>query len=227
MLVTKFDYKSISKKSTEHGRHYLLPDGSSVASVTTILDKTKSAEKVAALHNWRRRVGKDKAAEITTEAAGVGTRMHSYLEDYIKLGAPREAGTNPYSLKAHQMANVVIDNTKGKLTEFWGSEISVYYPGIYAGTTDCIGVWEGEPAIIDFKQTNRPKKTDWVEDYFIQLCAYSEAHNEMFNTDIKRGVILMCSRDLEYQQWVVEGEEFVAWKKQWWNRVEKYYESLL
>jgi ATP-dependent exoDNAse (exonuclease V) beta subunit len=225
MLITKYDYTPLSRKEINGKRHYLLPDGSKVASVTTILDKTKTEEKKAILHNWRKRMGSTKATEITTEAAGVGTRMHSYLEGYIKTGVLREAGTNPYSLQSRKMAQTIIDNAFPNISEAWGIETNLFYPEIYAGTTDLVGTWRGEPAIIDFKQTNRPKKTEWIDDYFIQLTAYSAAHDKMFDTDIKCGVILMCSRANEFQHWVIRGQEFTDWQHKWWNRVEEYYSN--
>ena len=107
--------------------------------------------------------------------------------------------------------------------EFWGVEVPLYFPKIYAGTTDCVGTYKGNPAIIDFKQTNKPKKTEWIQDYFLQLAAYSEAHNEVHGSEIKTGVILMCSADFKFQMWVLEGEEFENNVKTWWNRVEQYY----
>jgi genome maintenance exonuclease 1 len=101
---------------------------------------------------------------------------------------------------------------------------------LYAGTTDCVGVWNGKPAIIDFKQTNKPKKREWIGDYFLQLTAYAQAHNEMHGTDINTGVILMCakpdSKDAtpQYQEFVLEADEFDHWSEQWMKRVELYYQ---
>lgn len=134
------------------------------------------------------------------------------------------------------MAEQVIQEGLNRVTEFWGTEVPLYFPQIYAGTTDCVGLHEGQPAILDFKQTNRPKRTEWIEDYFLQLAAYAEAHNEVHGTKIQRGVILMCAKpevddqsrviaDPQYQEWIVEGAEFEKWRQQWWARVEQYYQS--
>ena len=224
MLIKKYDYTPISRKSVDGKRLYNLPDGSKVPSVTTILDKTKSKEKQEALANWRKRVGTAKAQEITTEAANRGTRMHKWLEDYVEndrnMGAP---GTNPYSQQSYKMAEVIVEKGLTHVDEVWGIEVPLYFPGLYAGTTDACGVYKGQPAIIDFKQTNKPKKTEWVDDYFIQLCAYAEAHNEVHGTDIKTGVILMCSKDYEFQTWTVQGNEWNIWRDRWFDRVEQYY----
>jgi genome maintenance exonuclease 1 len=124
------------------------------------------------------------------------------------------------------MANIIINQALNKhVTEFWGVEVPVYYSGLYAGTTDCVGVWQGKPAILDFKQTNKPKKREWIDDYFIQLAAYSMAHNNTHGTDIKTGVILMCSANNEYQEFVIAEDEFEHWAGEWLKRVEMYYLS--
>ena len=134
-------------------------------------------------------------------------------------------GSNPYSLQSHGMAKIIISEGLSNVSEFWGVEVPVYYSGLYAGTTDCLGLWKGKPAILDFKQTNKPKKREWIDDYFIQLAAYALAHNDTHGTDIKTGVILMCSADNIYQEFVIEETEFEHWTQEWLKRVELYYFS--
>jgi penicillin-binding protein-related factor A (putative recombinase) len=121
------------------------------------------------------------------------------------------------------MANIIVEQGLDKMEECWGTEVPLYFPQVYAGTTDCLGVYNGKAAIIDFKQTNKPKKTEWIGDYFMQLCAYAAAHNEVHGTDIQQGVILMCSKDFQYQTWTIEGEDFEEYSRQWWTRVGEYY----
>jgi genome maintenance exonuclease 1 len=226
MLINKFNYTTINRETVDGKRHYCLPDGTKVPSVTTILDRTKPEEKRQALANWKRRVGEAQAQAITTEAAGRGTRMHKWLETYVKDGSLGIPGTNPYSQQSHSMANVIIFEGLGKnVSEYWGVEVPVYYSGLYAGTTDCIGVWKGKPAILDFKQTNKPKKREWIDDYFIQLAAYALAHNNTHGTDIKQGVILMCSAENQYQEFEITEQEFEHWSNEWIKRVELYYLS--
>lgn len=226
MLIQKYNYTPISRESVDGKRHYCLPDGSKVPSVTTILDATKSEESKLALANWRKRMGPQRAQEITTEAASRGTRMHKWLETYVKEGDMGLPGSNPYSKQSHGMANVIVFEGLGKnVNEYWGVEVPLYYSGLYAGTTDCIGLWKQKPAILDFKQTNKPKKREYIEDYFLQLAAYALAHNHMHNTDIKTGVILMCSANNEYQEFVIEGDEFEHYTHRWLERVERYHLS--
>lgn len=222
-LITKvYDYKEIKRKSIDGKRKYLTPDGGAVASVTTILDNTKDKTH---LIEWRKRVGEKKAQEITTEAAGVGTRMHKYLEDYVDYGTWAEPGSNPYAKQAHSMATQIKDKALSDVDEIWGSEVALYVPQMYAGTTDLVGKYKGNPCIMDFKQTNKPKKLEWVEDYFLQLTAYAIAHNEVYGTNIREGHIFMCSRACEYQQFDLWPHEFDEWEQEWWNRVYTYYEK--
>jgi len=223
MITELYQYPTLTRKEKEGVRHYCLPSGDLVPSVTTILGATKAEESKQALNNWRNRVGHKNAAEITTEAAGRGTRMHAYLEHWVKTNELKTPGSNPYAQQSNKMASVIISKGLQHATEFWGTEASLYFPGIYAGTTDLVGCWKGQPAILDFKQTNKPKKTEWIEDYFYQLAAYAAAHNEVYGTNIRTGVILMCSKEYEYQEWVIEGNEFDSWTDRWWRKLEAYY----
>lgn len=229
MLIQKYNYTPISRESIEGKRLYTLPDGSKVPSVTTILDKTKPKEKREALDNWRKSVGEKKAQEITTEAAGRGTRMHKFLEDYVRNDRQMpDPGTNPYSKQAYNMAKAVVDNGLVHVNEMWGIEVPLYVSGLYAGTTDACGVYKSKPAILDYKQTNKPKKTEWVDDYFLQLVFYGTAHNHMFNTTIKQGVILMAvapkpNEDVQYQTWTLEGNNWDHYEHLMWDRIEEYY----
>jgi len=222
-IITRFDYQTLSRKTIEGKRLYLTPAGDHLPSVTTILSETKSEEDKQVLQNWRNRVGHSKAQAITTEAAGRGTRLHKWLENYIKEGVLGEPGSNPYSVQSHKMAQAIIENGLVNCDEFWGTEVSLFFPKIYAGTTDLSGMHAGSDAILDHKQTNRPKKLEWVQDYLIQLAAYATAHNEVYNTKIRKGVVLMCSANFEYQEFIIEGNEFDRYTDLWWKRVEDYY----
>jgi len=222
LITEKYQYERLKRVEVDGKRRYAAPGGAPVASVTTILSNTKDQSHLIA---WRKRVGEQKAQEITTEAAGVGTRMHKYLEDYIEFGEWPSAGSNPYAKQAHMMATKIKVHAMDDVNEIWGSEVPLYVPNIYAGTTDLVGVYKGNPCIMDFKQTNKPKKLEWVEDYFLQLTAYAIAHNEVHGTDIREGHIFMCSRAGEYQQFDLWPDEFDEWEQEWWKRVYQYYEQ--
>jgi len=222
LIKPKYTYEKLKRVEVDGKRRYAAPGGPPVASVTTILSGTKD---MTHLHEWRRRVGEKKAQEITTEAAGVGTRMHHYLETYVETGDWPTPGSNPYAQQAHMMATVIKERAMDDVDEIWGSEVPLYVPGIYAGTTDLVGQYKGQPCIMDFKQTNKPKKLEWVEDYFLQLTAYALAHNEIHGTDIREGHVFMCSRAGEYQQFDIWPDEFAEWEQEWWNRCRQYYEK--
>jgi len=222
MITQKFNYTPLDR-TTVNGVRYYLAGGERLPSVTTILDATKSEESRQALQNWRNRVGAQKAQEITTEAAGRGTRMHKWLENYIKTGSTGDPGSNPYSIQSHQMAHNIIQQGLSRCDEFWGTEVGLHFPKIYAGTTDLVGVHEGAEAIMDHKQTNKPKKREWIDDYFVQLLMYATAHNEVHGTSIRKGVIFMCSAANEYQEFILEGAEWAEYEKRMWARLEQYY----
>jgi len=226
-IPNKYNYVPMSRVEIDSKRRYATPDGEKLPSVTTILDATKSEESKKALMEWRKRVGAQKAQEITTEAAGRGTRMHKWLEDYIKTGVLNEPGSNPYSIQSHKMAQSIISHGLNKCNEYWGTEVPFYFPKIYAGTTDLVGIHDGDESIMDHKQTNKPKKREWIEDYFVQLAAYANAHNEVHGTKIRKGVIFMCSADNLYQEFILEGNEFDKYTDIWFKRVEKYYMQFL
>jgi ATP-dependent exoDNAse (exonuclease V) beta subunit len=191
MLTEKYNYPALSRQEHNGARHYVVPTGHKLPSVTTILSQTATPEQVAALQNWRRAMGPQRAQQITTEAANRGTRMHKYLEDYVLTGQLREPGTNPYSRQSQAMARSIVDQGLGDVNEFWATEVPLYHSELYAGTTDCVGVWRGQPAVLDFKQSNKVKTRERVHDYFLQLAAYMLAHDYMHQTRMSAGVILM------------------------------------
>ncbi len=237
MLVQKYKYHNLSKKTENGKRLYQTPGGEKLPSVTTILDATKSEESKQALQNWRNRVGHKQAQAITTEAAGRGTRMHTYLEKYIQNQQLSEPGSNPYAKQSHTMAQVIIQNGLVNVSEIWGIETPLYFPKIYAGTADSIGVHKNQESIIDYKQSNKEKKREWIEDYFLQLAAYGTAHNELYGTNIRKGVIFMCVKPRvdeqfniidapKYLEFVIEGTEYDKYVDLWWKRLELFYSSL-
>lgn len=220
--VEKIQYrpcKQINDPVTKK-RVYLTPDGESLPSVTTILSATKD---MTHLNEWKKRIGEEKARQITTEASGVGTAMHSNLERFL-VGMQRQPGNNPVHVQANKMADEIINKGLVDVNEFWAIEQSLYFPGLYSGTTDLVAVYKGNPSICDYKQTNKPKKEEWVEDYKIQLIAYIMAHNEVYGTDIREGHVFMCSRACEYQQFDLWPQDFNKYQDLWLAKVEEYYQ---
>ena len=219
----KFNYPSSTRALVQGKRHYSL-DGSNLPSVTTILSATKSEEDKAALAAWKERVGKVEAERIKKESSTRGSNLHKFIEDYLRGKLNQDLiEDNNHSKK---MAEEIIDNgLKNKLTEVWGAEATVYMPGAkgFAGTADCIGVYERRETILDFKQSNKPKKKEYIEDYFLQIGAYSLAHNTVYNSNITQGVILRCTVDRLFQDFKIEGDELLDYQNKFLERVEKFY----
>ena len=217
----RFYYPTSTRKIIDGKRHYLVGN-EKLPSVTSILKACESKDKSDSLQRWRDRVGEAEAKKITETAASRGTLMHSILEGYM-LDKPI-VDLTPEGRHATKMAQIIADQgLNGKIDELWCSEGTLFYPDMYAGATDGAGIYEGKEAIIDFKQSNKPKRKEWIEDYYIQLAAYAIAHNQIYGTNIQFGIILMCTKDFLYQEFRVEGEEFKHYANKWWTRVGQYY----
>lgn len=213
-------YHSIRRIDQTGQRLYETLDGSRVPSVTTILSKTKD---MTVLNEWRKRVGDEEANRISKESAGLGTLVHTHVENWIE-GKDRPAGNNDVRILAKEMSDLIIEKgMKDHVTELWAVEQGLYYPGLYAGTADLIGIYNGKPAIMDHKTTKKMKKREWIEDYFIQCCAYALAHNEVYGTDIKQAAIFMAGRDGSYNTFTIEGTEFDHYAELWTQKVGDYY----
>ena len=222
MLTEKYQYPKLRRIQTPEGRKYTNDQGDPVPSVTTILGDTGDK---TALIAWRKRVGEQEANRISKESAGLGTKVHNALEKHI-LGETVEFGNNMVSVMAKDMSEAMINEGFTNIDELWGVEVGLIAEGLYAGTSDAIGIYEGEDAIIDFKTAKKMKKREWIDDYFMQGCAYALAHNEMFDTDIKKVAILMVDRDSNFKDFVIEGKEFEEYCDKWSDRLADYYSKI-
>ena len=220
MLVSKYDYPALRRVQTKKGRQYVGEDEKPVPSVTTILGDTGDK---TALIAWRKRVGEAEATRISNESAGLGTKVHNALEKFILQEDYEIKGNNHISVMAKNMVNEMIEKGLVKVNELYGVEVGLIAEGLYAGTADGIGMYEGDEAIIDFKTAKKMKKREWIDDYFMQGCAYALAHNEMFETDIKKVAILMVDRESNFKDFVIEGEEFEKYCDKWSDRLADYY----
>jgi len=171
------------------------------------------------IKQWKARVGEEEATRIVTEAGGLGQSMHKNLENYI-VGLPMKG-----NVMSQVLANLIIKKGLHKVSEIWGSEVMLYSSGLYAGTTDLVGVHDGIPSIMDYKNSLKDKKKEWIDDYFMQLSAYALSHNEMYGTDIQRGVVMIATRDANYQEFIIEGKEFTQYQTMWADKVYAYYEK--
>lgn len=221
MLKNKFEYPALRRETQSNGkRQYVGDDSIPVPSVTTVLSET--GDKTALL-NWRKRVGDAEANRVSKEAAGLGTKVHNAIEKYILQEEWDTFGNNHVSVLAKTMTTEMIENGLTKVDELWGVEVGLIAAGLYAGTSDAIGIYEGQEAIIDFKTAKKIKKREWIEDYFMQGCAYALAHNEMMGTEISKVVILMVDREGKFAEFSIEGEEFEEYCEKWSNRLADYY----
>ena len=221
----KFIYPTSSRSLIDGKRHYDINGGEQqkLPSVTTIIGATQSEEKKASLAAWKARLGAQAADRVRDVAALRGTAMHTYLDAYVQGTGHKDLTS--VGQEAEPMAKKIISEGLCDLNEIWGSEVTLYYPELYAGATDVVGLYNGRESIIDFKQTNKPKRREWIDDYFVQLGAYAMAHNYVYRTKIQTGVILMCSKDHFFQKFEVSDQEFVKYQHQFLKRVDQYYSS--
>ena len=221
-FVERYVYPKTTRAKLEGLRHYTV-DGEErpLPSVTTVLGQTQSKEKQKSLDRWRQRVGLREAQKVTRDAAIRGTAMHKYLEDLMR--GERSLDLTPLGVEATRMAEIIVERGLNDCSEIYGIEAVLYYPGLYAGSVDLVAKYRDKVSIIDFKQTNKPKQREWIGDYFLQMAAYGMAHDAVYGTSIEQGVIMMCSKDGFYQQFVIEGEEFREAKHNFLRRVDEFY----
>ena len=220
----KYIYPPVKTNNSSGVRTYSV-NGVNLPSVTTILQATQTEEKRQSLERWKQRVGDQAAENIKNTAANRGSIMHHILESYLL--DQRHADLSDLGQQAGVMAQTIYDEClRGCMDEIWGTEITLYYPGLYAGACDLAGVYEGKQAILDFKQSNTRKKREWITDYFLQLAAYATAHNQIYGTAINSGVVLMCTKDNVFQKFTVSGTEFQKYMWDWLRRVDQYYAEL-
>ena len=215
-----YKYPKSKRELLKGDRHYDVND-EKLPSVTTILQATQDAEKAESLKRWTQKVGEAAAKRVLEQATKRGTAMHSYLETYIQGG--KVLDLRDIGREASSMAETIIDRGFKDIEEIWGSEVTLFYPNLYAGATDLCGIYQGRESIIDFKQSNKPKKAEWITDYKLQMVAYAMAHNCVYGTDIEQGVILMCTPDNFFQKFTINGREFRELKWEWLRRVDNYY----
>ena len=218
-----YEYPKSMRSLINDERHYEVGT-EKLPSVTTILAATQSDEKRESLAKWKAKVGDIQADSIKNTAASRGTAMHTYLEHHINGGGLLDLSSE--GREAESMAKTIIEKGLGDLQEIWGSEVTLYYPGLFAGATDLCGIYQGRDSIVDFKQTNKPKREEWIQDYKLQLAAYATAHDYVYKTSIEQGVILMVTPDNFFQRFIINGSQFREYKWMWLEKVDQYYTQL-
>jgi genome maintenance exonuclease 1 len=216
-----YEYPKSMRSLVKDERHYEI-GSSKLPSVTTILAATQSSEKRESLQKWKDRVGMFEAERIKNTAATRGTLMHSHLEYHLNGQGLLDLSDS--GREARDMAQKIIDEGLKDLETIWGNEVVLYYPELYAGQTDVVGIYQGRDSIIDFKNSNKPKRDDWIEDYYLQGALYAAAHDCIYGTEIEQTVILICTPDLFFQRFIVNGDRFRHYKSEALKRVDKYYQ---
>ena len=217
MITNIYTYPELKRQESDDGRFYLDSKNNPVPSVTTVLNKTSN--KKDSIQQWRNRVGEEEANRIIKQSTDIGTMVHEALELYLNEQEWRNFSDNQDGILAERMTEKFIESGLNSITEVWGLEVGLILDGLYAGTADCVGKINGVPSLIDFKTARKMKKREWIEDYFLQCCAYANAHNVMFNTDINQIVILMIDRDLIFKEFIVKPTEFNILTKLWKKRL--------
>jgi hypothetical protein len=216
----KYTYVQASS-TTAHGARTYDVHGIRLPSVTTILAKTKDQ---SYLTNWKRKVGYEEAERIKNYSSKRGTAMHKFIEKYIQKSGYEDL--TPIGVEAKPMAQKIIEIGLTPVSEYYGAEVTVHYPGLYAGSTDLVCLHNDMETIVDFKQANRPKKEEWIEDYFLQIAAYAMAHDEVHRSTIRQGIIMICTPDLYYQEFKIQNADLKRWKHKWLARLDEYHEIM-
>jgi genome maintenance exonuclease 1 len=216
-MINKFEYPKLERVDTDIGRHYLDSDNKPVPSVTTVLSGTSKSKD--GLIQWRNRVGDEEADRIIKQSTDIGTAVHEAIEKFLNKQDWDDFDNTSDQILAKSISNKFINDALNGITEIWGLEVGLILDNLYAGTADCVGLYKDIPTLIDFKTAKKIKKRDWIEDYFLQGCAYANAHNVMFGTDIQQIVILMVDRNLIFQEYIVRPTEFSYLTRKWKNRL--------
>ena len=214
----KYNYVRVSRSETHGSRTYDV-DGTKLPSVTTILAQTKDQ---SYLDRWKAKVGHEEAERIKNLSSKRGTSMHKFIEKHI-TGAGYDDLTE-VGVQAKPMAQKIIEIGLTPVDHYFGSEVMLHYPGLYAGATDLVCEHNGKETVVDFKQANKPKREEWIEDYYLQIAAYCMAHDYVYRSNIQQGIIMVCTPDLYYQEFKFSGADLRDWKHKFLKRLDQYYE---
>ena len=204
--------------TTDHGSRTYDFEGKKLPSVTTVLSRTKDQ---SYLDQWKAKVGYEEAERIKNLSSKRGTSMHKFIENHISSTGYDDL--TEIGIQAKPMAHKIIDVGLTPITEYYGSEVTLHYPGLYAGSTDLVCLYNGKETIVDFKQANKPKREEWIEDYYMQIAAYAMAHDAVHGSNIEQGVIMICTPDLYYQEFKFDGEQMRQYRHKFLGRLSQFY----
>ena len=222
-MDNKYNYPELERVDKDIGRYYKDSKNNLVPSVTTVLSNTSN--KSGGLMDWRLRVGDEEADRVIKQSTDIGTSVHLAIENYLNNNEWSNFGSSYEERISEQITQRFISDALKNITEVWGLEVGLILDNLYAGTADCVGKYSDVPSLIDFKTAKKIKKREWIEDYFLQCCAYANAHNVMFGTNINQVVILMVDRDLMFKEFVVKPDEFDILTKRWKKRLIEFHNN--
>ena len=224
LIKKKYKYPKLQRVENEFGRFYIDSMGNEVPSVTNVLSSTSDQ---SGIDEWKRRVGLEEAERILEESLTIGSNVHNALENFLQDNKWEILDDGSFVSKTSILIlKTFIKNLISDINEVWGLEAGLILDGLYAGTADCIGIYNGEESLIDFKTAKKVKPKEWIEDYFLQCSAYANAHNVMYGTNIKQIVILMADRNQEYKKFVVNNHEFDHYTNRWKQRLIKFHNKV-
>ena len=216
-MNNKYNYPKLERVDTEIGRFYKDSNQNLVPSVTTVLSNT--SDKSNGINEWRLRVGDEEADRVIKQSTDIGTSVHLAIENYLNNDEWDKFGSTFEEKMSERITKRFISDCLNKITEVWGLEVGLLLDNLFAGTADCVGMYDGIPSLIDFKTAKKIKKREWIGDYFLQGCAYANAHNVMFDSNIKQIVILMVDRDLIFREFIIQENEFMHLTDKWKKRL--------
>ena len=202
--------------TTEKGRQYRTPEGIDLPSITTVLS-ILSRESIA---KWRSRVGHEEANRISHRASSRGTRVHEIVEKYINNEENFKDGYTPDIISSFSDLKPILDSRIGRV---YAQEAPLYsnHLGV-AGRVDCIAEFDGRLSVIDFKTSMKPKRKDWITNYFMQESAYAIMWEERTNRPITQ-LVTIISVDNHEPQIFVEHRD--TWVRPLRETIAKYNEE--
>lgn len=184
------------------GRRYITPEGKKYPSITTVLSILSRDH----IQEWRARVGDEEANRISNKAATRGTKVHALAEHYIRNEPIDKSKLTPDLVQSFSQIKSVIDNRVGKIHAI---EAPLYsdYLGV-AGRVDCIAEFDGKLSVIDFKTSRKPKKRDWIQNYFIQETFYAIAWEERTTKPIVNLVTIISVDSDDVQVFIEHRDDY-------------------
>ena len=203
------EFDDLKTETINGKRHYVTPEGNKYPSVTTVTGLSTAK----GIQEWRKRVGEKEANKVSSQASTRGTKVHKLCEDYVNYIDMDFSDVNPVNLFMFKQIKPILDTY---LEEVFAIECPLYSDYLkVAGRVDCIGLFKGKPAIIDFKTANKRKMKKWIGNYFMQEAAYAVMFEEMTKIPITQLVTVIAVTQDEPQLFIERRDDHIAIFQQW------------